>query len=114
MNNEIIVENINFGRMLSKFKDKTGYEASCNEIRINDYVDYYSDEVALLQLAEIIMTAWEYKLRTAYPQYKFCMILSFNDGYATMRFHIIRENENPWLKADLNGYKNEAIMVKEF
>lgn len=113
MNNEIKVENVNFKRILSMFRDRTGYEASCNEIRINDYIDY-SEEVAVLQLAEIIMDTWKYKLKTEYPQYGFCIILSFSEGYVTMRFHVIRENESSWLKADLDEYKDEAIMVQEF
>lgn len=112
MNNEIKVENVNLKRILSMFRDRTGYEASCNEIRINDYIDY-SDEVAVLQLAEIIMDTWKYKLKTEYPKYKFCIILSFSKGYVTMRFHVIRENESSWLKADLDEYKDEAIMVQE-
>lgn len=113
MNNEIKVENANFKRIISMFRDRTGYEASCNEIRINDYIDY-SDEVAVLQLAEIIMDTWKFKLKTEYPQYRFCIILSFSEGYATMRFHVIRENESSWLKTDLDEYKDEAIMVQEF
>ena len=112
VNNEIEVENINFERILSMFRDRTGYEASCNEIRINDYIDY-SDEVAVLQLAEIIMDTWKYKLKTDYPQYRFWIILSFSEGYVTMRFHVIRENERSWLKADLDEYTDEALMVQE-
>lgn len=113
IDNEINVKNVNFNRILSMFRDRTGYEASCNEIRINDYIEY-SDEIVVLQLAEIIMETWKYKLKTEYPQYKFCIILSFSDGYVTMRFHVVRENESSWLKADLEEYKNEAIMVEEF
>lgn len=112
MDNEIKEENVNFKRILSMFGDRTGYEASCNEIRINDYIDY-SDEIAVLQLAEIIMDAWKCKLKIEYPQYRFCIILSFSEGYVTMRFHVIRENESSWLKADLDEYKDEAIMVQE-
>lgn len=113
IDNELNVENVNFKRILSMFGDRTGYEASCNEIRINDYIDC-SDEITVLQLSQIIMETWKYKLRAEYPKYKFCIILSFSEGYATIRFHVVRENENSWLKADLDEYKNEAIMVKEF
>lgn len=112
-NSEIKLENVNFKRILSMFRDRTGYEASCNEIRINDYIDY-SDEIAVLQLSKIIMDTWKYKLKTKYPQYKFCIIISFSNGYVTMRFHVVRENESSWLKADLDEYKDEAIMVQEF
>lgn len=113
MNNEINEENINFKRILSMFKDRTGYEASCNEIRINDYIEYYNP-IAVLQFAEIIMDTWRYKLKMDYPQYKFCIILNFSEEYVTIRFHIIRENESSWLKADLDKYEHEAIMVQEF
>ncbi len=113
MNNEVKEENINFERILSMFGDRTGYEASCNEIRINDYIDY-SDEFAVIQLAEIIMDTWKYKLKIEYPKYGFCIILSFSEGYATLRCHVVRENESSWLKDDLDEYKDEAIMVKEF
>ncbi|KHD36729.1 hypothetical protein NL50_09405 [Clostridium acetobutylicum] len=113
IDNEIKVENVNFKKILAMFKDRTGYEASCNEIRINDYIDY-SDEIAVLQLGKIIMNTWKYKLKTEYPQYSFSIILSFSEGYVTMRFHVIRENESSWLNTDLDEYKDEAIMVQEF
>ena len=53
------------------------------------------------------------KLVSEYPQYRFCIILSFSEGYATLRFHMIRENEKSWLKSDLETYKDEALMVQE-
>ena len=112
-NNEIKAENIDFERILLTFQDRTGYEDSCNEVRLNDYIDCY-DEMGLLKTAEIIMKVWEKKLVSEYPQYRFCIILSFSEGYATLRFHMIRENEKSWLKSDLETYKDEAIMVQEF
>ena len=57
-NNEIKAENIDFERILLTFQDRTGYEASCNEVRLNDYIDCY-DEMGLLKTAEIIMKVWE-------------------------------------------------------
>lgn len=113
MNNEIKEENINFKRILSMFGDRTGYEASCNEIRINDYIDY-SDEFAVIQLGQIIMDIWKYKLKTEYPKYRFCIILSFNEGYVTLRCHVVRENESLWLKDNLDEYEDDAIIVQEF
>ena len=113
MNNEITEEKINFKRILSMFGDRTGYEASCNEIRINDYIDY-SDEFAVIELAEIIMDTWKYKLKLEFPKYRFCIILSFSEGYTTLRFHSVRENEGSWLKGDIDEYKDTAIIVQEF
>ena len=57
-NNEIKAENIDFERILLMFQDRTGYEASCNEVRLNDYIDC-SDEMGVLKTAEIIMKVWE-------------------------------------------------------
>lgn len=111
-NNEIKAENIDFERILLMFHDRTGYEASCNEVRLNDYIDC-SDEMGVLKTAEIIMKVWEKKLVMEYPQYRFCIILSFSEGYAKLRFHMIRENEKSWLKSDLETYKDEALMVQE-
>lgn len=113
LNNEINEENINFKRILSLFGDRTGYEASCNEIRINDYIDF-SEEIAVIKLSVMIMDSWKYKLKAKYPQYKFCIIFSFSVGYVTLRCHVLRENEGPWLKNDLDEYRDEAILVQEF
>lgn len=113
IDNEIKIEKINFDRILSMFQDRTGYEASCNEMRLNDYIDL-PNETAALKTAEIIMQVWENKLLLEYPQCSFCMILSIHEGYATLRFHQIRDNEQPWLDDDLESYKDEAIMTKFF
>ncbi|NOW04336.1 hypothetical protein [Clostridium beijerinckii] len=112
MNNTIKEESINFQRILSMFGDRTGYEASCNEIRINDYINY-SDEGTVIQLGKLILNAWKDKLKTEYPEYNFCIIFSFSNGFGTMRFHVIREDESRWLESDLNKYKDEAIIVEE-
>lgn len=112
MNDEIKEENINFKRILSMFGDKTGYEASCNEIRINNYIDCL-DDVTVIQFGKIIMDAWKYKLKSEYPKYKFCIILSINKGYGIIRFHVIREDESQWLTNDLDEYADESIIVQE-
>ncbi|WP_297422750.1 hypothetical protein [Clostridium sp.] len=70
MNNTIKEESINFQRILSMFGDRTEYEASCNEIRINDYINY-SDESTIIQLGKLIINTWKDKLKTEYPKYNF-------------------------------------------
>jgi len=113
INNQVKPEKINFEAVLQWAQDRTGYEASSNEIRLNDYLDF-PDALVALKTAEIIMQIWENKLLLEYPQHSFCMILSITEGYATLRFHQIRENERMWLRDDLEEYKYNAIMVKEF
>ncbi len=111
-NDEIFEEKINFPRIISMYGDRTGYEASCNEIRINDYVE--STNISnLLQMGKIAMESWENKLKMDYPEHKFSIILSVNDENVTLRFHKRRDNEKPWLKEDLEGYKDEAIILSE-
>lgn len=61
----------------------------------------------------VAMKVWEKNLVAEYPQYRFCIILSFSEGYTTLRFHMIRENEKSWLKSDLETYKDEALMIRE-
>lgn len=113
INKEIDPEKVNFEKVLLMFQDRTGYEASCNEIRINDYVDC-PDEIAILKTAIIIMNVWKNRLLLEYSKYKFCLILSFSDGYATLRFHVLRKNEHPWLKKDIEEYIDTALLVQEF
>ncbi|NRT61815.1 hypothetical protein B0P06_004282 [Clostridium saccharoperbutylacetonicum] len=94
------------------FGDRTGYEASCNEIIINYYIDDLDDNI-IIQTGKIIMDSWKEKLKEKYPKYQFSIILSFNKGYCTIRFHKIREDEDRWLESDLDKYENEAIIVEE-
>lgn len=112
LDREIEPEKINFERILLMFQDRTGYEASCNEIRINDYVDCI-EEIAILKTAITIMNIWKNCLLLEYSQYRFCLILNFSEGYATLRFHVLREDEHPWLKSDIEEYIDEALLVQE-
>ena len=109
---EMEPEKIDFERILSMFQDRTGYEASCNEIRINDYIEC-DDEIATLKTAMIVMNVWKNYLLREYAQYKFCLILSCSEGYATIRFHVLRDNEHPWLKGDIEEYTSNALLVIE-
>ncbi len=105
---------INWNRILKMFGDKTGYEASCNELRINDYLDYndLSDEEILLYALQVV-DGWEYHLKEKFREYKFVVILSIDEGFATLRCYKYREEESSWLKADIEEYENESILIKE-
>ncbi|WP_458104638.1 hypothetical protein M1D69_02905 [Bacillus sp. PK3-037] len=105
---------INWNRILKMYGDKTGYEASCNELRINDYLDYndLSDEEILLYALQV-MDGWEHHLKEKFPEHKFVVIISIDEGFATLRFYKYREEESSWLKPDIEEYRTEAILVKE-
>ncbi|WP_342479905.1 hypothetical protein NST07_18015 [Paenibacillus sp. FSL L8-0340] len=111
---ELKIENINWERVMKFHKDKTGYEASCNELRVNDYIkdiDKTRDNILICALQ--IMEGWENQLRKCFPGNKFLIVLSYDDQYATLRFYKERPEEKNWLSHDLEGYKDQAIMVKE-
>lgn len=108
-----VPKKINIEAILNVYGDRTGYEASRNELRVNDYLEipknkeYYLVEVAL-QLLEV----WGLKLKAKFPESKFCFIVSYNEGYVTIRFHKIRQNEMNWLADDLEEYEEEGILTK--
>ncbi len=114
MNNRFKEKNIDLKVVLDRFGDRTGYEASCNEVRINDYIiseDYFGS----VRLGKMIMEIWKNKLKLEYPKDKFCIILSADGSYVTLRFYKIRKDESPWLNEDnLEGYEDEVIMIYKF
>lgn len=94
--------------------DKTGYEASRNELRVNDYIKYVKNEVqVVLSFALQILECWSFKLKNDFPQYKFNLILSCDNENVTLRFHRKRNNEVDWLEKDLEGYGENAVLVKQ-
>lgn len=105
---------INWNRILKMYGDKTGYEASCNELRINDYLDYsdLSGEEILFYALQVV-DGWEHHLKEKFPEHKFVVIISIDESFATIRFYKYREKESSWLKADIEEYGNEAILLKE-
>lgn len=111
--NEISEQMVDYDRIIAMHGDKTGYEASCNEVRINDYIQK-GDEFDVIRLANIIIEGWKYKLKKEYPQSTFCIGLTCNKGYVTLRFHTCRDTEKGWLLQDLEGYQDEAILEEVF
>ncbi|MGG1221017.1 hypothetical protein ABE236_26675 [Priestia endophytica] len=111
LENELSSKNINWNRLMKMHGDRTGYEASCNELRINDYVDDNKtrDEILIYGLRSL--HSWKDKLKRDYPNQKFVLILSVNEKFVTLRFHAKREGEN-WLSSDLERYQ-ESILVEE-
>jgi hypothetical protein len=104
-NDEIKVEKVNFDRIIRIHGDKTGYEASSNEIRVNDLVDGKSvDFKAVLALGFNILKVWSINLKRKYPDSRFCLIITCENDSVIIRFHQVRDNENEWLIEDLEQY----------
>lgn len=108
------LEEIDVDKALSVYYDRTGFEASYNEFRIEDYFDRSIDNplegIAIaIKLSEI----WELKLKKDFPHYMFHIIIGFDGEYTTIRFHKLRDEESTWIDLDdLDSYKKEAIAVR--
>lgn len=104
---------INIDAILNVYGDRTGYEASRNELRINDYLEISKNrEYYLVEVALQLMEVWGLKLKAKFPESEFCFIIGYNEGYVTIRFHKIRLNEMNWLADDLEAYEKEGILTK--
>ena len=77
-----------FDKALEMYMDKTGYEATNTEIRLNSYFE---------------------KNISMEPHSKFCLILSCDEEHVEIRFHKIHPGEKMWLDENLEDYPEEAI-----
>jgi hypothetical protein len=121
--NEVVLLNVPYGSVPEQidssvieglYMDKTGYEASRNEFYVNSYVDYEEgQELIVLGFGLKLLKCWGYKLKRDFPNYHFCLILSYSDGDVILRFHMLREDEQGWLANDLEGYKLEGVLFEE-
>ncbi len=102
-----------FERMLSVNGDRTGYEASANEIRLNDY--FHSETPSLYSLIDLgfmIISLWTTLLKALFPLFKYTFMLSCDTEYVTITFYQNREDEADYLLEDLEQY-DEAIAIIE-
>lgn len=112
-NDEVEPSKVNLERILKIHGDKTGYEASSNEMRINDFINSETNEFKnVLAIGFMILDIWSIRLKDSYPNYRFCLIISSHEELVTLRFHQIRDDENNWLSDDLESYEEAAIAYK--
>lgn len=92
--------------------DRTGYEANTNHIHLSDYVDDFdSFKWEYLRLGINIINLWRDILKSNYPNYKFHLILSYDEEDCILRCHRIREGETPWLDTDSIENFSEGVLV---
>ena len=92
------------------FPDLTGYEAFVNHVHIDDHLDggLASDSSALLTHGLAFTRRLEALLsREARPTE---LVLSVDEMSASVRFYTWRPDQ-PYLADDLEGYRDEAILV---
>lgn len=102
----------NFDNILKMYMDRTGYEASNTETRINDY---FTSEISVLdglKIAMLLVDNWKRKIKELVPNTPICFILSAGDNHVELRFHKVRKNEQMWLDTDLSKYKDEAVAYR--
>ena len=99
-------DKINFERILKLYGDWTGYEASCNEIRLTDYLDLNKENIG--NIIDVFNHLKE-GLLNMYPNRKFCIIFSMDESDITVRFHTYREVEGLWISEDLESYDNPIL-----
>lgn len=108
--------NLDMKKIFEIYGDRIGYEASCNEFRINDYIE--DDDnlgIKVLAYALEVMKSWESELKKQFASYTFNILISYDGEYATLRVYKYREEEIEWIDIDdLERFKYEAILVNIF
>lgn len=98
-----------FDKAVEMHMDKTGYEASSTETRINCFFENSISIELGAKIALMVLEVWRLQLKNMEPQSKFCLIMFCDEDHVEIRFHKIHENEKMWLNEDLESYKDGAI-----
>ena len=98
-----------FDYAVKVYTDKTGYEASNTETRINCYFENEISMVAGTKIAQLVIDIWALKLKSMAPDSKFCFIMCSDEDHVEIRFHQVRDDETRWLANDLEKYTNGAV-----
>lgn len=98
-----------FNNAIKMYMDKTGYEASNTETRINYYFENEISVETGTQIALMVIEIWALKLKQLEPYSQFCLIMCSDEEHVEIRFHKVRDDENSWLSEDLEEYKDGAV-----
>lgn len=100
---------IAFDNVIKMYGDKTGYEASNTETRINCYFENEISIVTATQIALMVIEIWALKLKQMEPDSQFCLIMCCDNEHVEIRFHKVRDDEVRWLSNNLENYIDEAV-----
>ena len=98
-----------FDRAIKMYTDKTGYEASNSETRINCYFDEPVSVLSCTRIALLTVSLWAAQLKVLVPESKFCFIICSSNDHVEIRFHKVRSEESNWLDENLENYAEEAV-----
>jgi len=112
--NKDIDKELDADKILSLYHDRTGFEASYNEFRIEDYFEWcIGKPIDGLAMAIKLSEIWGLKLKKEFPDYKFYIIMSYDGSFTTIRFHKYRDDEDSWISInELDDYKEESIALR--
>ena len=98
----------NFEHVVEPYGDRTGYEASNNEIQLNYYFENtISDEMGI-RIAILLIEVWTPQIKMLDKDAQiFFMIFCSEDG-VELRFHKIHDGEPMWIDMDIDSY-SEAV-----
>ena len=88
------------------YQDKTEYESSCSDTRIDCYFEGKVSMKARTQIALIALEIWALRLKQMDPDSKFCLIMFSDEDHVEIRFHKFREDEGMILADDLESYQD--------
>ena len=91
------------------YGDKTGYEASNTETRINCFFENEISEITGVKIALIVLEVWAMRLKEMEPESNFCLIMCSDEERVEIRFHKARNDEQGWLDDDIEAYKDGAV-----
>ena len=95
-----------FDKAMEMYQDKTGYESSCSDTRIDCYFEGEVSMMAGTQIALIVLEVWALRLKQMDPDSKFCLIMFSDEDHVEIRFHKFREDEGMILADDLESYQD--------
>ena len=98
-----------FDKAIKLYGDKTGYESSCGETRINCYFRNNISVLVEIKIAMMVLKIWGLQLKKLEPQSNFCMIMCCDECNVEIRFHKIHIGEKMWLDNNLEKYTHEAV-----
>jgi hypothetical protein len=87
--------------------DKTGYECFVNHVHLKER----GDSAAVLRQAVAFCRRVSVEALRLAPNQSLRFIISKNGEDWTAHFHILRTDEPSWVSDDLEGYKEEAVLV---
>jgi hypothetical protein len=93
-----------YERAIELHRTPNAYEVFCSDTRINDFFENQLTALEALSIGLLTIDIWGKRLKAIDEKANYCIILDCNDGYVTIRYHKVRDNENRWLADDIEDY----------